>query len=90
MRVKLFANFRDICGTKVIEVEPEGSRVRDLLGALSARHPAMREELFQPDGSLRPFVQILINGRNIAFARGLDTEVEEGDEIALFPPVAGG
>jgi molybdopterin synthase sulfur carrier subunit len=33
---------------------------------------------------------ILKNGRNIHFLSGLDTQLDDGNLIALFPPVAGG
>jgi MoaD family protein len=33
---------------------------------------------------------VMINGRRIEFLGGLKAKVKEGDEIAIFPPVAGG
>jgi molybdopterin converting factor small subunit len=36
------------------------------------------------------WVVILINGRNMAIFDGIDTQLNEGDVIAIFPPVAGG
>jgi molybdopterin converting factor small subunit len=33
---------------------------------------------------------ILLNGRNIRLLDWLDTEVEEGDSIDIFPPAGGG
>ena len=41
---------------------------------------------------LADHVNLLRNGSNIhaGEARGMDTELEAGDELALFPPVSGG
>ncbi len=33
---------------------------------------------------------VLVNGRNIAQLRGKRTKLEKGDEVSLYPPVAGG
>ncbi|OPY39086.1 MAG: ThiS family protein [Methanoregula sp. PtaU1.Bin051] len=41
-------------------------------------------------GVLKNFVNILHNGRNIQFIRGLDTPLADGDLVVLFPPAGGG
>jgi molybdopterin synthase sulfur carrier subunit len=46
--------------------------------------------MFATPDTLRDFVNILKNGRNVHFLSGLDTPLDNGDVIALFPPVAGG
>ena len=49
-----------------------------------------REKIFDDSSKLRPYVTILINGQFIRTLNGVQTELEEGDEVAIFPPVAGG
>jgi molybdopterin converting factor small subunit len=39
---------------------------------------------------LRPALIVLLNGRNIAFLGGLQAVLQEGDEVAVFPPLKGG
>lgn len=91
MKVKLFANFRDICLNKAIEVSsPDGSSVAQVLEDLIGLYPAMEEEIFDADRRLKPFVHVFINGRNIIHLNGLLTKVSQQDQFALFPPVAGG
>lgn len=46
--------------------------------------------VFSPPDTLRDLVNIIKNGRNVMFLAGLETTLEDGDVIALFPPVAGG
>jgi molybdopterin converting factor small subunit len=46
--------------------------------------------MFAQTGELKEFINIFINGRNIAFLDNMGTLLVDGDVIALFPPVAGG
>lgn len=90
MQVKVFANLRDICGSVVVDVQPDGNRVIDILNKMVEMFPDIEEEILNPDQTLKPFVHLYVNGRNIIHADNLQTIVEETDQIALFPPVAGG
>ncbi|HEY8346659.1 MAG TPA: ubiquitin-like small modifier protein 1 [Symbiobacteriaceae bacterium] len=92
MIVKLFANLQQVAGCPRVEVSVgEDATVRDVLDALFAKVPALREHILEPDGqTVRPFVSIMVQGRLIRDLQGLDTPVTGVSEIAIFPPVAGG
>jgi MoaD family protein len=68
----------------------EGATIRSLLAVLTGRYGGLSDLLFSAPDTLRDLVNILKNGRNIQFLSGLDTPLDDGDTIALFPPVAGG
>ncbi len=89
VKVKTFANFREIIGKREIEVELDSnSSVRDLLEELCRRYD-VRALLFEGD-ALQKYIKILVNGEDVVFLKGLETKLKSGDEIAIFPPVAGG
>lgn len=90
MQVKVFANLRQICGGVKVEVHPDGDRVIDVLNKMVSMFPDLEDEIFTEEKTLKPFVHVFINGKNIIHGDGFETKVKETDQFALFPPVAGG
>lgn len=90
MEWKLFADLSEIAGDRTVEVDVEsGETVGDALDALLAAHPDLEERIME-DGELADHINVLRNGSNVRTNGGLATELEAGDELALFPPVSGG
>jgi molybdopterin converting factor small subunit len=72
------------------EVVVRGATVRDALAELERRHPGVAAKLFDPSGSVKPFIRIYVGPDDIGSLSGLDTQVGERDEIAIIPAIAGG
>ena len=49
-----------------------------------------KRRVLEADGSPRSLINIYVNGKNAAFSDGIDTPLDEGDEIYILPAVAGG
>jgi MoaD family protein len=90
VHVKAFATFREVMDNQLDMEFPEGASIRTLLDGLTERYGGLGELIFAGPDTLRDFVNILKNGRNVYFLAGLDTPLDDGDVIALFPPAAGG
>jgi molybdopterin synthase sulfur carrier subunit len=92
MRWKLFANLAETAGTKEVEVAAgAGDTFGDAFEQLLEAHPELREEVLDEDGDLREHIRVLRNDRDpFVSHEGHDTVLEEGDTLALFPPVSGG
>ncbi|MDI6877607.1 MAG: MoaD family protein [Methanomicrobiales archaeon] len=88
--VRAFARFQDLFGQQSIIELPEGATLRDLLNVLGSRSPEAREALFEENQSLRDYVILMRNRRRVDHAEAAETLLHDGDEIAVFPPVAGG
>lgn len=89
MLIKFFAYIRDYTGSKEIcmNICPT---LRELLDKLCSKYgKRFAEKLFVED-RLSDDIIILVNGRHISHLQGLDTKLEEKDEISIFPKVAGG
>lgn len=85
--VKFFGNLRDQAQTSQQTIT--GQTVREVLATLCAGNKALCASLFDGD-QLWPHVRVMINGRGIEFAQGLDTPLADTDQLAIFPPIAGG
>ena len=86
--VKIPAQLRAVTGGES-ELEVEGSTVGEALDAVFAQHEDLRERITE-DGGLRRFVNVYVSGEDIRFRDGLETEVNDGDEVTILPAVAGG
>jgi molybdopterin synthase sulfur carrier subunit len=75
-------------GQRAIEVD--GATIGDAVQSLVGRHPALAGQLLTPEGELHRFVNVYLNGRDVRYLAGLDTPVDERDEIRLLPAIAGG
>ncbi|MGI9611951.1 MAG: ubiquitin-like small modifier protein 1 [Acidimicrobiales bacterium] len=71
-------------------VEANGTSVGDVVDSLIADYPALAENLVDPEGSIRKFVNVYVNDEDIRFIEKLDTPLTDGDEVAILPAVAGG
>lgn len=88
---RTFATFREVIGAREMQLAlPPGEKIRELLSTLCNAHPRLRGHLFDDAGQIRPYIIILKNGRSVTSLQQLDTIINEGDVIAVFPPVAGG
>lgn len=90
VEARLFANFREAAGQGRVLVEARS--VEELLDALVERFgDRLAEQLYEPRAKkLRPMVNILVNGRRVDPVMGLGTRLNDGDVVAIFPPVSGG
>ena len=86
--VKIPAQLRALTGGEG-ETQVEGDSVGEVLEALYERYDGLRDRITE-DGELRRFVNIYARGEDIRFGDGLDTPLEDGDEVTILPAVAGG
>jgi molybdopterin synthase sulfur carrier subunit len=92
VKVRFFTSLREITGKKVEEVQLQGIiTVEELLTQLSAKYgKKFMEYLYNEKGKVYDYLSILVNGKSTNLLQGLDTELREGDVVAILPPVGGG
>ncbi|MEE8480724.1 MAG: MoaD/ThiS family protein [Desulfobacterales bacterium] len=94
IKVKGYFTLKKVMGGKsVLEMEIEKATIKDLLKDLTEIFGQdFMDAIFDPKTQeVSSHILILVNGRHYHFLPNrLDTELKEGDEVALFPPIAGG
>ena len=72
------------------EVQAEGATIQEVLDNLDLSFPGIRERLCDDRGAIRKFVNLYLNDEDIRFMDGEKTALEDGDEVAIIPAIAGG
>jgi molybdopterin converting factor small subunit len=71
------------------QVEASGGTVRELLGDLAERYPALGAQILD-DGEIAAFVNVYLEGEDVRTLEGLDTAVGDAQTLILLPAMAGG
>jgi MoaD family protein len=93
--VRFFTSLREIVGKKEEALEfpdNETVTVNKVLKRLKRHYgKEFAEYVYDPrSGNVKSFLQFLINGQSASTLKGLDTELSDGDVLAIIPPVGGG
>ncbi len=89
IKVKFYLTFREIFEMRAKEVVvKKGDDIRTLLNSI-CETSEQRDAIFEKE-NLNPYIIVLKNGKHIQFLDGLETKLDESDEIAVFPPIQGG
>ena len=87
--VKIPTQLRSVTGGDAETQVEEAGTVGEVLDGLYDRYDGLRDRI-AVDGDLRRFVNVYVGGEDIRFLDGLETSVEDGDEVTILPAVAGG
>lgn len=91
IRVRGYLTFHKLVGDRRVEVDAE-TTLRTLLQtvAVGIGDPLAHQAFGGQDGPAQGVV-VLVNGRSCSrLPEGLETQLQDGDEVAIFPPLMGG
>jgi molybdopterin synthase sulfur carrier subunit len=87
--VRMFTSLRALTGTRETQLKAED--VQEVIDILSKQFgDKFSKMVLEPDGSLKSYFHVLVNGRHVRLQQGLQTPLSEGDVVAIFPPIGGG
>lgn len=91
VQVKFLATIREIAREPSTELfcEPHDT-ARTLMRQLVKKYGHKFELVTSQGTDLKPGIKIIINGRDIDYLKGLETQLKDGDVIVIIPPIAGG
>jgi sulfur-carrier protein len=93
--VRFFTVLREMTGKKEEALsfsQEEKITVDTVLRSLAQRYgKAFTEYVYDAGtGEVKGFLQFFVNGQSVTAQKGLDTELHDGDMLAIVPPVGGG
>jgi molybdopterin converting factor small subunit len=77
-------------GVPTVELDVHGGTVRDVLNALFARFPRLRDRIVDERGTVRPHVNLFVFRESIRHTGGLETPVPDGGTLSVIAAVSGG
>lgn len=92
MKVRLLGTFRGSNGKSLLSLKLEQPTIRKVIQTVAeSLSTEAKRLLIGPElNDTRPNALILLNGKEISVLKGLETEVEEGDEVTFIPVSHGG
>jgi MoaD family protein len=91
IEVRGYLSFGVVLGKRRVEID-DGSTVKTLLEKLSHDvAEAAPGRVFHSQAGLRQHMIVLVNGRHLTHLPDrLETQLMDGDKVAVFPPISGG
>ncbi|MGD0203318.1 MAG: MoaD family protein [Candidatus Bathyarchaeia archaeon] len=95
VKVRFFTNLREIINKReetLTFLAKEKVTVDLVLKTLSQKYgnPFTEYVYNGKTGQPKNFLQFLVNGTSTSILNGLETELKDGDVLAILPPVGGG
>ncbi|HWZ98329.1 MAG TPA: ubiquitin-like small modifier protein 1 [Candidatus Dormibacteraeota bacterium] len=77
-------------GRDKVALENVQGTLGDVLAALWALHPGVRDRVITEQGQVREHINIFIGDENVRYTGGLASRVSTESEISIVPAVSGG
>jgi molybdopterin synthase sulfur carrier subunit len=91
LKIKFFSLIKFDLKKDEVDYQLPGSKsAKEIMKLLDQEFDNYFSRKLLENGKLKSGTIILLNGRNIRHLQGLDTLVENKDEITIFPPSGGG
>ncbi len=68
----------------------EAETITALIAVLDERFPGLGERLTEPDGQMRRWVNVFVDGQDVQTLQGMDTPLRSGAKVYIVPAIAGG
>lgn len=72
------------------KIQVQAATVQDAIVYADAAYPGFRERILDGDGEIKRFINVFVNGVDVRALQGRATPLQEQDEVAVIPAMAGG
>jgi len=82
IQLKFMSMVRLRAGMGEASFSSQSTRLKDILREVVEKY-GIADLIFAPDGRIRPWARVLVNGRSCEFVGGLDAQLKDGDRVGL-------
>ena len=91
VKIRFSSALNNVVHTRETVLDIGDTTVKNVLDKLVQQFgPDFGKRVLDDNGKVRRFVNIYVNGEDIRHLKGLDSTVNDTDEISILPAVSGG
>lgn len=72
------------------KIQIQADTLQEAFEHAEAAYPGFRERVLDSQGEIKRFINVFVNGVDVRQLQGRATPVQDGDEVAVIPAMAGG
>lgn len=90
LKIKLLKPFSDVIGKSELSIDFNGITFKDLIVVIVNKYPQLNKEFYTDAGELTDYMAVFINDKPLSALNGINTKLNDGDELLFFVPISGG
>jgi MoaD family protein len=92
VKIRLMGPMADFIGKTELDVQvKEGTTLCDVFQEVGREYGQnVKKKIIAPDGDFHPYVLVSLNGTDVRGQKGIDTRLNDGDEVLLALLITGG
>jgi thiosulfate/3-mercaptopyruvate sulfurtransferase len=72
------------------KIQVAAATLQEAIDRAEENYPGFRERVLDNSGEIKRFINVFVNGVDVRKLQGRSTPVQDGDEVAVIPAMAGG
>lgn len=72
------------------KIQIDAATLQEAIEHAEQAYPGFRERVLDNQGEIKRFINVFINGVDVRTLQGRETPVQDKDEVAVIPAMAGG
>lgn len=72
------------------KVDVSGGNIGEVIESLETQFPGIKSRLCDDNSQIKRYVNVFVNGEEIRTLQGIETPIEDRDEVTIVPAMAGG